>query len=348
MGISVGDSYLTATISNDRINEMLITHTPPHMTIWGKIKDFFFATGEKEALDCLFKLCNPTPDLTSSEIEDTFFRLKALCSSGYKERFCHNHIDSSSTGKLHIKDESGDDLIYIEINGEVCNYNILGVMFIFDNNIMPWFTQELETNICGLSITHKKINSQPLIDNIVWMRNDFYHVSYENDNFQLNSRVFYDNVIGYITSVNKGDYFHLWREEEKETYISSILNKEIDTQVSNKQINLSRKDKDGIFERLHRELGVYNLRLNSKCAQSSIKHIVLTLINKNGSFHNFINKAATDRNIKNAITTDMVNAISNHIFENMFMDEMSLPHDWIHIIRKSVSDSLDDEPARSV
>ncbi|CNI72770.1 type III secrection system effector, WxxxE family [Yersinia pekkanenii] len=336
MGISIGSSYLTASISNDRINEMLITHAPPHMSIWGKIKDFFFATGEREALDYLFKLCNPTPDLTSSEIEDTFFRLKALCSPGYKERFCHNHIDSSSTGKLHIKDENGDDLLYIEMNGEVCNYNILGKLFVFEDNIKPWFTQEHETNINGLSITHKKIKSQSLVDNIVWMKNDFYHVSYESNNFQLDFKVFYDDVINYLTSVNKSNNFHLWREEEKETYISSIINKEIDTQVSNKHVNLSKKDKDDIFNRSGNNLGVYNLKLNSKCAQSSIKHMVLNLINKNESFYDFINKTATDRNIKNVITTDMVNALSNHIFEDMFMYEMSLPHDWIHVIRKSV------------
>lgn len=247
MGISVGSSYLIASISNDRINEMLTSHAPPHMTIWGEIKDFFFATGEREALDCLFKLCNPTPDLTCCEIEDTFFRLKELCSPAYKERFCHNHIDSSSAGRLHIKDDNGNDLLYIEMNGEACNYNILNKLFIFENDITPGVTQEHETNIQGLSITHKKIDSQSLINNIVWMKNDFYRVSYGNNNFQLDFKTFYDDVINYITSVNKGNNFHLWREEEKETYISSAINKEIDTQFSNKQINLLKKYKDDIF-----------------------------------------------------------------------------------------------------
>lgn len=347
MSISVGSSYLTASISNDRINEMLISHAPPHMTIWKKIIDFFFSTGEREALDCLFKLCNPTPDLTSCEIEDIFFRLKALCSPAYKEKFCHNHIDSSSTSRLHIRDENGDDFLYIEINGEVCNYNILGKLFIFEDNITPVFTQENETNIHGLSITHRKINSQPLFDNIAWMKDDFYHVSYGNNDFQLDFKTFYHNVINNITSVNKYNNFHLWREEEKETYLSSILNKEIDTQLSNKQINLSKKDKDDIFNHTKNKLGVYNLKLNSECAQSSIKHTVLTLMNKDESFYDFIKKTANDRNIKNVITTDIVNTLSNHIFEDMFMDEMSLPRDWIHVIRKSVSDSLDGNPARS-
>lgn len=348
MSISVGSSYLTASISNDRINEMLISHAPPHMTIWEKIKDFFFATGEREALDCLFKLCNPTPDLTSCEIEDIFFRLKALCSPAYKERFCHNHIDSSSTGRLHIKDESGSDFLYIDIDGEVCNYNILGKLFIFEYNMTPGFTQEHEKNIHGLSITHKKINPQPFFDNISWMKDNFYYVSYENNSFQLDFKVFYDDVFNYITSANKGNNFHLWREEEKETYISSIINKEIDTQLSNNQINLSKKDKEDTFNHSKNELDVYNLKLNIECAQSSIKHVVLTLINKNESFCEFIEKTANDRNIKNVITTDIVNALSNHIFEDIFMDEMSLPRDWIHVIRKSVSDSLDDKPARSV
>lgn len=47
MGISVGSSYLIASINNDIINEMLTSHAPPHMTIWGKIKDFFFCYRRK-------------------------------------------------------------------------------------------------------------------------------------------------------------------------------------------------------------------------------------------------------------------------------------------------------------
>lgn len=100
----------------------------------------------------MFKLCNPTPDLTCCEIEDTFFRLKELCSPAYKERFCHNHIDSSSAGRLHIKDDNGNDLLYIEMNGEVCNYNILDKLFIFESDITLGVTQEHETNIHGLSV----------------------------------------------------------------------------------------------------------------------------------------------------------------------------------------------------
>ena len=336
MGISVGSSYFTASISNDRINEMFTSNMPPHMTLWGKIKHFFFATGEREALDCLFKLCNPTPYLTCSEIEDTFFRLKELCSPAYKERFCYNHIDSSSANRLHIKDDNGHDLLYIEMNGEEFNYSILNKLFIFENDITPVFTQEHETNINGLSITHKKINPQSLSNNIAWMKNDFYYLSYRNNNFNLNFEIFYDDTIKFITSVNKGNNFHLWREEEKETYISSIINKEIDIQFRNQPINLSKKDKDDVFNHIKNKLDVCNLKLNSKCAQSSITHTVLTLIYRNESFHDFLKKTANDMNIKNVIITDIVNVLSNHIFEYMFMDEMSLPRDWIHVIRKSV------------
>lgn len=317
MSISVGSSYLTSSISNDRINEMLISHAPPHMTIWGKIKDFFFATGEREALDCLFKLCNPTPDLTSREIVDIFFRLEALCSPVYKERFCNDHAGN----KLHIRDESGYDLIYIGMNGEVCNYNVLGKSFIFEYNLTPLSAQEHKTNVHGLFITHEKIDPQPLIiDDIVWLKNDFYHVSYEGNNFQLDFKVFYDDAINYITSVNKENEFRLWREEEKEAFISSTINKGIDTLVNNKQINLSEENKDDIFNHLNNELGLCNLKFNKKHAQSSIQNVVLALLNKNESFHDFIEKTTKDRNIKNVITTDIVNALSNHMMARIISE----------------------------
>ncbi|ARF52139.1 hypothetical protein DSJ_23000 (plasmid) [Pantoea stewartii subsp. stewartii DC283] len=322
---------------------MLISHTPPHMTIWEKIKDFFFTTGEREALDCLFELCNPTPDLTSSEIEDIFFRLKALCSPAYKERFCHNHFDSSYKGRLHIQDENGNDILYVEINREVCNYNILGKSFIFEKNITPGIVKDHETSIPDLSITHKKINSKKSFESIAWMKDNIYQLSYKNNNLELDFTVFYDDIFNHITSFNKGDHFYLWREEEKETYISSIINKEIDNQLSTKKINLSKNYyKDYIFNRLKNELGTYNVKLNSKSAQSSIKHAVLTSLMRNRSFNEFIRENANDMNIKNIITTDLVNALSNQIFEDMFIDEMSLPREWIYIIRKSVSDSLNN------
>lgn len=98
-----------------------------------------------------------------------------------------------------------------------------------------------------------------------------------------------------------------------------------------------------IFLITPKKIGICNLKLNSECAQSSIKHTVLTLMYRNESFYDFIKKTANDMNIKNVITTDIVNVLSNHIFEYMFMDEMSLPRDWIHVIRKSVSDLLDDK-----
>jgi hypothetical protein len=339
MGLSVGNSLFTASISNDTINEMLITHSEPHMTIWEKIKDFFFATGETEALNCLFKLCNPEPNLTSSEVEGIFFRLKELVSDGYKERFCHNHIDSSSTGKLHIKDENGNDLLYIQMNGKVCNYTILGKTFIFENNIMPCSPQEHETSIDGLSIIFQEIEPQSPNDNLVWMKDSFYCLSYENNNFNLDFKAFYDDVINYITSIHKGNAFDEWREEEKKTYISAAINKEIDNQnqIFNKNINSPKIDKNDVFECVKNDLGISSLSLDSKCAQSSIKHCVLTLINNNESWRDFIKKSFTDSNSKNIINTDMVNALSNHIFKDLFMTEINLPYKWISIVRCSVN-----------
>ncbi|KML23271.1 hypothetical protein VL10_12930 [Leclercia adecarboxylata] len=73
MRIIVGRSYFTAGINSDRINEML----PPLYDYMEKNKRLFFST-VRDTLICLYNLCNPTPDLTSREVEDLYFHLKAL------------------------------------------------------------------------------------------------------------------------------------------------------------------------------------------------------------------------------------------------------------------------------
>ncbi|MFP1927281.1 hypothetical protein ACLEE4_00825 [Lonsdalea quercina] len=340
MDITVGNSFLTASISSDRINEMLMDHTQPHLTLWERIKDFFCTTGQREALACLFKLCHPSPEMTSGEVESIFFRLKELASPGYKERFCHNHIDSSSTGKLHIKDENGKDFMCIDMSGELCNYTILGKTFIYDGKIMPGVPREYETNVEGLSITYRKMEPQPLTDSVIWMMGGLFCVSYENNSLKLNFNTVYEDVSNQIASAQKGEKFELWKEQEKETYISAFINKEIDNQVGHRKALFSTKSKDIIFNRIKEDLSGYKFQLNSVGAQSSIKYCVLTLIRKDESFYDFITKTSVDRNVKEIITTDLVNALSNEIFEDIFRDEMNLPDDWQHIIRSSVRDSI--------
>ncbi|MFS1563645.1 MAG: hypothetical protein ACL7AX_08920 [Candidatus Arsenophonus phytopathogenicus] len=41
MSISIGSGYFHTYISNEKINDILEKNTPPHMSLWEKIKDFF-------------------------------------------------------------------------------------------------------------------------------------------------------------------------------------------------------------------------------------------------------------------------------------------------------------------
>ncbi len=343
MGINVGHSYCTATISSETINNMLSSGELPHMTIWEHIKDFFFGTGQKEALNCLYKLCNPTPDLTDQDIKLCFFRLKELASPGYQQRFIHDFSEESSTGSsgsLYLKDENGEVFLYIDMNEGPCNYSILGKTFIFDTSLMPHSQQECETSTPDLSIIFQESESHSSCDSILWLKNGCYLVSYGKDKFNLDFNGFYQSLLSVIASVQQGDNFKLWQEEEQETYISAMVNKAIDTHSGDKQMKLSKQVKEGVFEHVKNNLGVHGLRLNSACAQSSIKHCVLTILNKNNEWGKFINQTTPEREVKKLITTDMVSAVSNQIFENMFGEKMGLPANWSSRVYSLVKDSI--------
>ncbi|EEO8346529.1 hypothetical protein G6D95_004295 [Salmonella enterica] len=343
MGFSVGHSYCTATISSEKINEMLSSDAPPHMTIWECIKDFFFGTGQKEALSCLHKLCNPAPSLNDKEIRSCFFRLKELASPGYQQRFIHDFSEESSTGSLgslYLKDDNGDVLLYIDMNEGPCNYTILGRTFIFNTSQIPHSQQKCETSTPDLSIIFQESESQSRSDSILWLKDGCYSVLYGKVEFNLNFNGFYQSVLSFITSMQQGENFSLWQNEEQETYLSAMVNKAIDTHSNENQVKLSKQVKEGVFNHVQNHLGVHDLRLNSACAQSSIKHSVLTMLNKHEGWGKFINQNTLDRAVKNGITNDMVSVVSDQIFENMFGGKMGLPANWSSRVCFLVKDSI--------
>ncbi|MBA3112866.1 hypothetical protein CBX57_016045 [Salmonella enterica] len=343
MGINVGHSYCTATISSETINNMLSSGAPPQMTIWEHIKDFFFGTGQKEALSCLHKLCNPTPDLNDKEIRSCFFRLKELASPGYQERFIHDFSEESSTGSsgsLYLKDDNGDVLLYIDMNEGSCNYTILRRTFIFNTSQILHSQQKYETSTPDLSIIFQESESHSSSDSILWLKDGCYSVSYGADEFNLNFNCFYQNVLNFITSMQKGENFSLWQNQEQETYLSAMVNKAIDTYSDENQVKLSKQVKESVFNHVQNHFGVHDLRLNSACAQSSIKHSVLTMLNKDEGWGKFINQTTLDRAVKNGINTDMASVVSDQIFECMFGEKMGLPAGWSSKLCSLVKDSI--------
>lgn len=356
MRFTVGHSCVTASISDTKINEMLTNHTSLLVAFWGEIKDFFFNTGEKNALKCLSELCNPKPNLTSSEVKKIFFELRRLASPAYKDIFYYkpstdgvftddmfigDEIDESSiNGKLYIQDSNGFVLLSAEIRGELFEYTILNQSFAFD---IP--EQEYATKTQDLSISYQNPNQEPHSQYFKRVKEGYCFLSYENNNFNFNFNAVSEKVTNYVKSnVNDENHYSGWMKEEKITYISAFINQVIDDEIISKSTKLKIKlNKDEVFSFVKKELGILSLQLDIRCAQSSIKQVITSLMDRDElPFCDFIKKCSEDKTIKRSITTEMNNAMSSYVFEKLFMDEIKLPVNWIHVIRNSVRNKINE------
>ncbi|HBW2629320.1 TPA: pathogenicity island 2 effector protein SseJ, partial [Salmonella enterica] len=54
MPLSVGQGYFTSSISTERFNVIKESARPPELSLWEKIKAYFFTTYHAEALECIF------------------------------------------------------------------------------------------------------------------------------------------------------------------------------------------------------------------------------------------------------------------------------------------------------
>lgn len=110
MSFCVGSGYFSACISNDKITGILDSDTPPEMSLWEKIKEFFFSTHQAEAQDCLYRLCHPSAGTTPDDVNALFERLKELAHPGYAD-----NIQSYRHGGKHfcIMDNNGDELLSV-------------------------------------------------------------------------------------------------------------------------------------------------------------------------------------------------------------------------------------------
>ncbi|MFT8209823.1 MAG: hypothetical protein ACMZI0_02880 [Symbiopectobacterium sp.] len=221
MTLQVGGGYFPAYIDSDRLYDICTQDTLPVMSLWGRIKDFFLGNKQREALDCLYKLCHPSIHFTSDDAEDIFFRLKELASARHKKKFCHDHIYSSCTSKLHIKDNRGNDLLCIEQYGLLCNYTILGKRFVFYDDSIPFSPPRYKSGELPISIIfHKEI--QQFKEDEQWMRKGVLCLSSRKDILSLDFEAFSNEIVNAIESSSENFYFEEWKQQEKITYWSSI------------------------------------------------------------------------------------------------------------------------------
>ena len=103
MSFLVGSGFLTAEISDLQINNIWEKDALPHLSLWEKIKDFFFSTHQQEVLQLIFDLYHPSPNSTPEKVKEIWEQLKQLASPGYKS--CLGYIDSNSdTNNFTVKD----------------------------------------------------------------------------------------------------------------------------------------------------------------------------------------------------------------------------------------------------
>ncbi|EIA5163765.1 type III secretion system effector, partial [Salmonella enterica] len=114
MPLSVGQGYFTSSISAERFNVIKESARPPELSLWEKIKAYFFTTYHAEALECIFKLYHYQElNLTPVQVRGAYIKLRALASQGCKEQFIiesQEHAD-----KLIIKDDNGENILSIEV-----------------------------------------------------------------------------------------------------------------------------------------------------------------------------------------------------------------------------------------
>ncbi|MBG6240509.1 MAG: hypothetical protein EKE20_00175 [Candidatus Symbiopectobacterium sp. Dall1.0] len=152
------------------------------------------------------------------------------------------------------------------------------------------------------------------------MRNGVLCLSSKKDILSLDFHEFSNEVISTVKLICGNSQLDEWKQQEKITYWSAIVNKIIDDNVIEMGISLSSTEKKDIFNITQDNLDIKDLTLDTVCAQSSIKHIVLTMLRKKKEIIDFIGDVSSCKNEGNKIMSEVVNAISHHIYVEIFKE----------------------------
>ncbi|EBZ1616331.1 hypothetical protein D8J08_25200 [Salmonella enterica subsp. enterica serovar Derby] len=120
MPLHVGSGCLPATITNLRINCIAQSATPPEMSLWEKIKEFFCSTHQTEALECIWTICHPSVGTTREDVVSRFEQLRMLAYAGYEES-----IHSGRHGESHfcILDADNQEILSVPLD-DAGNYTV--------------------------------------------------------------------------------------------------------------------------------------------------------------------------------------------------------------------------------
>ncbi|ECJ3935323.1 E3 ubiquitin--protein ligase [Salmonella enterica subsp. enterica] len=120
MPFHIGSGCLPATISNRRIYRIAWSDTPPEMSSWEKMKEFFCSTHQTEALECIWMICHPPAGTTREDVVRRFERLRMLAYAG-----CEENIHSGRHGESNfcILDAGNQEILSVTLD-DAGNYTV--------------------------------------------------------------------------------------------------------------------------------------------------------------------------------------------------------------------------------
>ncbi|PDN38178.1 NEL-type E3 ubiquitin ligase domain-containing protein [Salmonella enterica] len=120
MPFHIGSGCFPATISNRRIYRIAWSDTPPEMSSWEKMKEFFCSTHQTEALECIWTICHPPAGTTREDVVSRFELLRTLAYAGWEESI---HSGQHGENYFCILDEDSQEILSVTLD-DAGNYTV--------------------------------------------------------------------------------------------------------------------------------------------------------------------------------------------------------------------------------
>ncbi|EMY0163539.1 SPI-2 type III secretion system effector E3 ubiquitin transferase SspH2 [Salmonella enterica subsp. enterica serovar Infantis] len=120
MPFHIGSGCLPATISSRRIYRIAWSDTPPEMSSWEKMKEFFCSTHQTEALECIWAICHPPAGTTREDMINRFELLRTLAYAGWEESI---HSGQHGENYFCILDEDSQEILSVTLD-DAGNYTV--------------------------------------------------------------------------------------------------------------------------------------------------------------------------------------------------------------------------------
>ncbi|EEF5290992.1 SPI-2 type III secretion system effector E3 ubiquitin transferase SspH2, partial [Salmonella enterica] len=103
-----------------RIYRIAWSDTPPEMSSWEKMKEFFCSTHQTEALECIWTICHPPAGTTREDVINRFELLRTLAYAGWEESI---HSGQHGENYFYILDEDSQEILSVTLD-DAGNYTV--------------------------------------------------------------------------------------------------------------------------------------------------------------------------------------------------------------------------------